>query len=311
MSEKRIVLLCATNRGYLFLKKLLELTSNEKIDVFSFREEAWEPPFFEKIKSLSEKHDVRVFEAKNVASSKWESYWKQTDIELMLVVSWRYLIPKNIFSIPKKATVVFHDSLLPRYRGFSPTVWAMINGENKTGVTLFEIAEDVDSGPIIDQITITIGQNDSIYDVMQQVTNTYLELLERNYAGLLAGTCPKKEQNHKEATFTCKRLPEDNFIDWNQSTKDIHNLVRATSIPYTGAYTTLNGNKLIIWSGCPVTERRYVGRIPGRIVDIRRGVGCVVLTGDGAFLIKQVQQVDNAICSAEKILTRLSYTLGK
>lgn len=77
---------------------------------------------------------------------------------------------------------------LPEYRGFSPTVWAIINGEDHTGVTLFKIAEEVDAGDIVDQERVPIGPDDTIAVVIERVTQTYLDLLERNLDGLINGT---------------------------------------------------------------------------------------------------------------------------
>jgi methionyl-tRNA formyltransferase len=308
-----IGLLCATRRGYRFLEKLLMLEPHARCTVFSFREEHWEPLFLDDIRTLASHHGADFFEEKYLGQPQWESFWQTTSLDLLLVVSWRYLIPTSVYQKPRGGTFVFHDSLLPTYRGFAPTVWSIINGEDHTGVTLFEIAENVDDGPIVDQQRVPIGPDDTIAEVLERTTEVYLELLERNLPALLAGTAPRRPQENARATYTCKRLPEDNRIDWSQPARKIHDLVRAVTFPYPGAYTSLNGQTLRVWSASlPQDGRRYVGGVPGRVVEVLPGdAGVVVMTGDGPLLLRQVQLDRQELRRASDILNKLSYTLGR
>ena len=308
----RIVLLCATRRGYLFLQKLVELLPRSDLIVFSFRETPWEPPFLDDIRELTLAKGGQFFEGRQVGSQRWSPFWESTAVDLMFAVSWRYMIPASIYHRPHLGAFVFHDSLLPEYRGFSPTVWAIINGEDHTGVTLFKIAEEVDAGDIVDQDRVPIGLDETIAVVIERVTQTYLDLLERNLDNLVSGTASRYPQDHSRATYTCKRLPEDNQIDWAMSSENIYNLIRAVSVPYPGAYTYLSGQKMRVWSARRVANaRQYVGRIPGRIVEVRPGEGSVVLTGDGALLLTQVQMEGGEIVHAVDVLNSLVQTLGR
>lgn len=303
-----IALLCATRRGYLFLKKLTALLPHSQLTVFSFREEPWEPPFLNDIRELTRTSRGQFFETKKVDPN----FWQSTPVDLMFVVSWRYMIPPSVYHRPQLGAFVFHDSLLPQYRGFSPTVWAMVNGEDHTGVTLFEIAEEVDAGDIVDQQRVPIAPEETIADVMERVTQAYLDLLARNIDQLLAGSAPRYPQDHARATYTCKRLPEDNQINWAGSTTSSYNLIRAASAPYPGAYTYLAGQKLIIWSAKRVIQPRlYVGSVAGRVVEVRPGLGSVVLTGDGALMVTQAQlKGSDPVCAAD-VLKSVSQTLGR
>jgi len=308
----RVALLCATRRGYLFLQKLHELLPEAELLVFSFREEPWEPKFFEDIRKLTLNAGGEFFEARQFRSARWDEFWESANVDLMFVVSWRYVIPASVYGKARLGAFVFHDSLLPEYRGFSPTVWAMINGEDHTGVTLFEVAEETDAGDIVDQERVPIGPDDTISAVIERVTQTYLVLLERNLAALVRGTQARHPQDHSRATYTCKRLPEDNQIVWSDSSDRIYNLIRATGSPYSGAYTCLSGKKLYVWSARRVENpRRYIGRIPGRVIEIRPGEGSVVLTGDGTLLLTQVQIESGNIVSAEDLLNSVGQTLGR
>jgi methionyl-tRNA formyltransferase len=306
----RIAVPCATRRGYLFIQRLTELRPESHLSVFSFPEEAWEPPFRDDIRALTLSRNGQFVEARRLDSPSLASWWEATPVDLMLTVNWRYLIPASIYKRPRLGTFVFHDSLLPTYRGFSPTVWAIINGEDHTGVTLFEITDAVDAGDIVGQVRVPIGPDDTIAEVMGRVTQAYLDLLTGNLDRLLEGTAPRIPQDHSRATFTCKRLPEDNRIDWTQTSERIYNLIRAVSAPYPGAYTYLDGKKLIVWTAQRLPDFPcYVGRVPGRVVELYPGVGTVVLTGDGGLLLTRVQlESQDSVCAAD-VLNRLTHTL--
>jgi len=307
-----IALLCATQRGLRCLQKLVEMLPEASLVVFSFREESWEPPFLDDIRKLAISAGGRFFETTQVGETRFASFWDTTLIDLMLVVSWRYIIPARVYLRPRSGTFVFHDSLLPEYRGFAPTVWAMINGEDHTGVTLFAMSEAIDAGDIVDQKRIPIGPDATIAETVNRVTQTYVELLEANLPRLLDGSAPRHIQDHSRATFTCKRTPTDAEIDWSSTTENIYNLIRASSAPYPGAYTYLGGKKLVIWSAAWMGNgRRYVGRVPGRIVEVKPGEGSIVLTGNGCLMLKTVQiEGSNTVCAAD-LLKHLSQTLGR
>lgn len=306
----QIVLFAATERGCLFLKRLKRLVPDYNITVFSFREEPWEPPFFEEIHELTTEVGGSFFEARNVGDGQFRDFWQNQEVELIFCVSWRYMVPSLVYQKATKGTYVFHDSMLPRYRGFSPTVWAMINGERQAGVTLFEMTDEVDAGDIVDQKEVIIGADETIQTIIGRVTETYLLLLERNLSPLLENTAKKTPQDHAQATYTCKRLPEDNRIDWSSPARSIYNLIRAVTSPYPGAYTTLNGKKMRIWSARLLDNGpRYDGIVPGRVVKFHQGEGAMVLAKGGMLLLQDVQfEGEERVC-ASRVLNRLSYTL--
>jgi methionyl-tRNA formyltransferase len=307
-----IVLLCATNRGLRFLETLVPLCDGCQVTVMSFPEEPGEPAFFEAIREMTVRAGYSFVEARSVGTEKLREFWNKTPVDLLLAVSWRYLVPAAIFQRARRGAYVFHDSLLPKYRGFSPTVWAIINGEDHSGVTLFEMSESVDAGRVIDQQRVPIDADDTIFDVLERVTLVYLEMLRRNFALLQAGTVTPREQDHARASYTCRRRPEDNRIDWSLPAERIYNLIRAVTAPYAGAFTSLEGERLRIWSARrPHESKRYVGIVPGRVVEVLPGEGSVVLAGDGPLLLTRVQRDEGEVLCAANILDRLTLTLER
>ena len=285
-----VVLLCATKRGYQVAEELFALGQGHDFTLFSFRETAWEPPFLDDIRALAKANGHQFLEARNVAKGAAGEFWLRNPVDLILMVNWRYIVPVEVYSRARCGCFVFHDSLLPKYRGFSPTVWAMINGESETGVTLFQIAEDFDTGDIVDQARVPIGPTDTIAKVVADVSREYIEVVKRNFAKLLDGTVTCFPQNHEDATYTCKWTPADARIDWRRCARDIYNLIRATTRPYPGAFTYWQGRKLTIWEAeLDASARKYVSNAPGRVVDSHTDGSASVLTGDGAILVKTGQ----------------------
>ncbi len=308
----RICLLCATRRGHLFLKTLHKLAPDADFLVFSFREEPWEPPFLDDIKSLTQSMGAEFHETKNVAHQRWDALWGSTQIDLMFSVSWRCMIPPRIYKQARNGAFVLHDSLLPQYRGFAPTAWAIINGEKHTGATLFEIAEDVDAGDIVDQEPVPISEDDTIGTVLEAVTQASLRIIRHNFKQLAEGTAPRQTQDHSKATFTCKLTPEDARIDWSASTEMIYNLIRGYTTPYPGAYTLYDGEKLYILGAKRIEHPNlYAGRVPGRPVRIVRDEGVAVLTGDSELCITTVRRENEEPAEAAQIIKRFSSTLGR
>ena len=307
-----IFVLCATRRGELFLDRLFQLRPSDNFYVFTFRETPHEPKYFDRIQNIAKSHQARFFEATNVAHEKFAELWDSVKPDIIFLVSWRYLIPMDIADRANIACIVFHDSLLPAYRGFSPTCWAVINGESQTGVTMFHLAEEVDSGDIIDQVAVPIKPDDTIKEITESVTQKYLSLLAKNLPLVINGQAPRIPQDHSLATFTCRRIPDDNEIDWICSALSIYNLIRGVTHPYPGAYTWFKGRKLIVWSARrPVKQHTFVGCVPGAILGVNKGKGVVVLTGNGQILINFVQlEGQQQVCAAD-ILYSLSFRLGR
>lgn len=309
-----IAIACATNRGVRFVKKMRELLPEAELTIFSFREEPWEPPFLDELERLCNESGSRFVETRSLHAPDLQDFWQDNRPDLLFSVAWRYMFPSRIFKRPKLGTFVFHDSVLPRYRGFAPTVWAIINGESETGATLFKLTgerDKVDSGPIVAQHCVQIGPSEDIASVIDRVTSAYLEILEANLTALLGEGAPHREQDESLATYTCKRIPADNRIDWKKSALEIHNLVRGSTRPYPGAFTELEGTRIKIWKAALVEdERSYVGVVPGRVVSREEGRGVTILTGEGCLFLTEVQQENEEATTADRVIRKISDTLS-
>src|SRR6185312_11440060 len=157
--------------------------------------------------------------------------------------NWRTWLPPEIFELPRHGTLNIHDSLLPAYAGFSPLIWAMINGEAEVGVTAHMMDGELDAGDIVLQRAIRVGPADTTTDLFHRtvdliapITAEAIKLIETGYTPV--------PQDRSRASFFHKRAKRESRIDWTQSPHDIERLVRAQSDPYPNAFTHHRGEEL-------------------------------------------------------------------
>ena len=167
--------------------------------------------------------------------------------DFALAIGWYYMIPNSFLNLCSKGGAGIHASLLPKYRGNAPLVWAMINGEKETGISFFYFSDGVDDGDIIGQYKFSIEEDDTINEVLQKCNEASRNILIEKMPLIENETLVPTKQNHDEATYFPKRSPEDGLIDWSKSNKELKNFIRAQTKPYPGAFTIINEKKVIIW----------------------------------------------------------------
>ena len=168
--------------------------------------------------------------------------------DLLVVIGWYYMIPSTLRALAASGCVGIHGSLLPRYRGGAPLVWAMINGETETGVTLFHFADGVDDGDIVAQRAFEIGSHDTIATLLAKAEVASLELVSEYIPLLASGDAPRIPQDHTDATTVPQRSPADGQIDWSWDAARIDRFIRAQTHPYPGAFTMVGGKRVRIWA---------------------------------------------------------------
>lgn len=232
--------------------------------------------------------------------SELESIIKEDRPDMCIVVGWYWMIKEDLLKEVPEGFLGIHASLLPAYRGGSPLVWAIINGDKESGVSLFYLNEEMDSGDIVAQKKFIIEDNDTIAEVMNKAESLMVEILEENYHLLLEGKAPRIPQNHKDATYCSIRTPEDGRINWNRSNVEIHNAIRAQTYPYPGAFCYTEGaKKLYIWKS-RLFPQKYYGT-PGLVVQVSKDY-VVVTCGEGAICIYEVQLESSMREIASKVL---------
>lgn len=174
----------------------------------------------------------------------------QLNPDLFCVVAYGKILPKDILDIPKKGSINVHGSLLPKYRGAAPIQWSVLNGDKKTGITTMYMDEGMDTGDMILQEEVEIGENETTGELWKRLSKIGANLLVETLKKIENGTAPRKKQP-SDFTMAPMLNKEMARIDWeNKTAKEIKNLVRGLN-PIMGAYTTYKGKKIKIWrAGC-------------------------------------------------------------
>jgi len=208
-----------------------------------------------------------------------------------------------------------HYGPLPRYRGMATVNWAILNEEPQTAVTIHTITQGTDEGRILYQQSVPILADDTVGDLYERLNDVQRQHVGAAVENFLNGD-QGVAQNEDEATYACNRMPQDGYIDWSRTTRQIYALVRAVAAPFPGAFTFLRQQRLFVWRAIPVANPpRFVGRVPGRVVGISKTEGWVdVLTGDGVLRLLKVQ-LENAEPAApatliKSVRTSLGLTTG-
>ena len=164
--------------------------------------------------------------------------------DLIIVISWSQIIPQRIIELPKLGCVGLHYSLLPKRRGGAPLNWALIDGLEKSGITLFYMDKGIDTGDIIAQKSFKIHYTDTVLDLLNKILILAPKLISKNLRKLKFGIAPRIAQNEREATYTSTRKPADSEIEPNLSFEQLYNFIRAHSPPYPCAFTKIGDKKL-------------------------------------------------------------------
>lgn len=199
--------------------------------------------------------------------------------DLLLVMGWYYKVPRRFREIANKGAVGIHNSLLPKYRGGAPLVWAMINDESKAGTSLFYLEDDIDSGDVLEQRAVSIREEDSIKEVYKKANHEGMKILKRQLPLIERGDVNPTPQNEQDATRYPQRSPEDGLINWNWDARRIWNFIRAQTRPYPGAFGMYAGHKLRIWEAEIIRSESNKKRTPGLICECSED-SFVVETGE-------------------------------
>lgn len=174
------------------------------------------------------------------------AFIKSIQVDVIASINYLFLINKDIINHSNKLTFNIHGSLLPKYRGRTPHVWAIINNEKVTGITAHIIDEGCDTGDVISQIAVPIAENDTGNDILEKYKSQYFNLVSEVISKCHENVLNIEKQTEENATYFGKRTPEDGQIVWDWHKERIRNWIRAQASPYPGAFTFFEGKKIIV-----------------------------------------------------------------
>jgi methionyl-tRNA formyltransferase len=235
------------------------------------------------VKLLAERHAIPVFQPLKVRAPEAVATIRSFSPDLIVVVAFGQILPKELLDIPKHGCINVHASLLPRYRGAAPLNWCIINGETETGVTTMMMDVGLDTGDMLLKSATPIDPEEdtsALHDRLAQIgARTLAETLDR----LVAGTLTREKQDDSLFTYAPLLKKEDGVIDWKKSPLQIKNLVRGMT-PWPGAYTWLDGKMLKVFG---VVVANGAGA-PGTVLAVSRQ-GIEVACGSGSIIITELQ----------------------
>ncbi len=197
------------------------------------------------VKQYALKHDIPVLQPKNLKDPEFQSVLRGLSANLQVVVAFR-MLPEAVWGMPELGTFNLHGSLLPRYRGAAPINWAVINGDEETGVTTFFIKHDIDTGDILFQERLPIGPNETAGEVHDRMMHLGAEVVLKTVRAIETGDYALNRQDEQLATKAPKIYRETCEIDFGRPAKKVHDFIRGLS-PYPTAWTTLEGKQLKIY----------------------------------------------------------------
>lgn len=282
----KIVFIGTVESSYEALSELIE--NDVKIEAIFTQESNTYNSDYKSLRPLAEKKGIEVFSIKNI--NDFENIEKLSEInpDIIFVIGISQIIGNEIVKIPKYGCIGFHPTLLPKGRGRAAIPWTILNEETETGVTLFYINEGIDTGDIIVQERIVLHERENARTLYDKLMVALRSVIKNNLENVLNNEISATKQNDYEATYYCKRVKQDGLIDWSISALEIDRLIRATTKPYPGAFTSHKGEQLIIWSS-ELVEKDNFSAVCGQRVEILENIGVKVKTGDGIILIKEVE----------------------
>ncbi|MBI3599369.1 MAG: methionyl-tRNA formyltransferase [Nitrospinae bacterium] len=244
------------------------------------------------VKVEAEAHKIEVLQPEKVREPEFIKRLNEYKPDCIVVAAFGQILPKDILNLPRYGCINLHASLLPKYRGAAPINWAIINGEKKTGVTSMFMDEGMDTGDILIQREVEIGENDNAGPLHDRLSKIGSDVILETLDGLEKGTIKRIKQDASSATYAPKIKKEDCLIDWSIGAKEIVNKIRGLT-PVPGAYTYYNGKRLKITDAVipprpPLEKGGWRDLKSGEVFEVNRN-GIKVICSNGLVVIKGLQ----------------------
>jgi len=231
---------------------------------------------------FSENLSLEVRTPKTLKNNNQEElYLNKLEPDLILVVSYGQIIPKNLLNIPKYCFLNIHASLLPRWRGAGPIQRAIMNLDKETGISIMKINENLDEGPVCNQYSLKISEKINSEQLSEKLSllaaDKILDVLDKIYDGNIKFT----DQDHSKATYAKKIKKIEGKIDWNENAKQIIGKINGL-YPYPGAFFMFNGERYKILKA----EKSQINGAPGNVISDDFEICC----GEGSIKVLTIQR---------------------
>ncbi|PID30491.1 MAG: methionyl-tRNA formyltransferase [Candidatus Cloacimonadota bacterium] len=262
------------------------------------------------VKEKALEYNIEVLQPEKMRDKNFIERLKEIKPDLFVVVAFR-ILPKSVLSIPKLGSINLHTSLLPDYRGAAPINHALFNGEKRSGVSVFFLnSGEIDSGEIIDQLEISINDDDNYGTLYNRMSVLGAIFLRETIEKIVKGDYSTRPQTSCSKKLAPKIFNEDMIIDWSRSSVDIHNQIRGLS-PKPSAYTYLKGKVFKIIKSALVEGSSYSGDI-GSLVELdKKKRKFYIKTGDGVLALLEVQPSGKKVMDIGSFLNGTKISIGE
>lgn len=258
------------------------------------------------VKKAALKGRIPVYQPEKVRDPESVSIIRDLKPDVIVVVAFGQLLPREILDIPPYGCINVHASLLPKLRGAAPIQWAVINGEAKTGITTMYMAEKLDAGDMLLKEEVKIGPEETGGSLHDKLSALGGSLLLKTLSQLEKGTAVRVKQDESQSTYAGMLKKELGKLDFTKSAKELERLIRGCN-PWPSAYTSLEGRTLKIWKAC--VEEWDSNSQPGQIVKVEKEA-FLVQTGQGILAVRELQLEGKKRMSAENFLRGFSLLEG-
>ncbi|MDY5304963.1 methionyl-tRNA formyltransferase [Fusobacterium gastrosuis] len=235
------------------------------------------------VKEYALANGLKIYQPQNFKEKEIIDEIRKIQPDLIVVVAYGKILPKEVIDIPKYGIINVHSSLLPKYRGAAPINAALINGDKKSGVSIMYVEEELDAGAVILQEETEITEEDTFLTLHDRLKNIGAVLLLKAIKLIENNKVEAKKQDEKLVSFVKPFKKEDCRVNWNKTSREIFNLVRGMN-PVPTAFSSIEGKNLKIYSVIPY-EKKYENSKNGEVVEFLKGKGVVIKTADNSVII--------------------------
>ena len=222
------------------------------------------------VKVYAMEKNIPVYQPNSLRTEEFATLLAEINPDLIAVVAYGKILPKNVLDYPKYGCVNVHGSLLPEYRGAAPMQMAIIDGKKVTGITTMFMAEGLDTGDMLLKAECEIAENDNFEIIHDRLGMLGADLLRKTVDGLEKGEITPIPQDHSKATHTAKILKEDCELDFSKDCDTVHNLIRGLS-PIPLSFTHTPDGKLLKVVESEICERESANEEIGKVVSLENG----------------------------------------
>lgn len=261
--------------------KALKEAGYEISAVFTHTDEPGENHFYGSVARVAAEMALPVYAPDNVNHPLWVDRIKALKPDVIFSFYYRNMLSQDILDIAPRGSWNLHGSLLPKYRGRAPVNWALVHGETQTGVTLHQMTRKADAGDIAGQLAVEISSVDTALTLHSKIRDAAVALLGQQLPLIKNGDVKTTAQDESQATYFGRRTAADGLIDWSKPASTVHNLVRAVTEPYPGAFSYLGDRKITVWRSRIIVEDKSGSR-PGTVLSAKP---LVIACGENALEI--------------------------